>query len=692
VSENVAPEILREIGDQPDDDAPRLRYADALEAAGQADRAEFIRLQCEAVRAQDPTLTRRADELHARYASDWSGFDVVHTNGHVFATWRRGFIERLEVRGKLFFDLQLRWADVLTRHSVSTLILSGETALADAAAALAVPGLTALRSLEIVAKGVEATDPLRRAWRPKLMGVPHFLDPSQLPVDSLQKLRLGGALFSLAPELAAAFAQSRRFPKLKSLTFADDCGLTSAGAATILGGPVLESVHELTCGGKAFGDEAVVALGASSAASTLRSLSISRGPLTAVSAAPLASLHGLERLSISGSDNAAFGDALAQGLAAAPIARTLQRLALYATGLTKVGVQALAAGGPWPALAALDLGFEKLGKNVVALARSERLPALKELSLRQTAVGAAVLESLATGPLTATLTRLDLRDNPKLDDASFESFLVVDRLPRLALLSVEKTGLTAEGARRLMTRFAHVVGIDPTKLERAAADRQALAEKIATRAAAPKLAPVPASEQVQFKDRNLKLIVIEALRNKNLLPSFDPREFYAVELGKKWDDNAAYTYRVDRHVLKHLLAIPITREMAQKIDKLTWDGGHAVFRDIWRHWDGEDETFHVRDLSGIEELVNLRVLVLGYGNRVKQWAPAIRLPHLEVVELWGGGMKDIGVLAGAPALKKVRFESVDGWDTPPNQRGIAALQARGVVVEWGSPGVRSKQE
>jgi uncharacterized protein (TIGR02996 family) len=40
--------FLEAIGDEPDDDTPRLIYADWLEEHGEPERAEFIRLQCRA--------------------------------------------------------------------------------------------------------------------------------------------------------------------------------------------------------------------------------------------------------------------------------------------------------------------------------------------------------------------------------------------------------------------------------------------------------------------------------------------------------------------------------------------------------------------------------------------------------------------------------------------------------------------
>jgi uncharacterized protein (TIGR02996 family) len=51
--------FLEAIADNPDDDTPRLVYADWLDDHGDAHRAEFIRVQCELARlpAEDPRRT-----------------------------------------------------------------------------------------------------------------------------------------------------------------------------------------------------------------------------------------------------------------------------------------------------------------------------------------------------------------------------------------------------------------------------------------------------------------------------------------------------------------------------------------------------------------------------------------------------------------------------------------------------------
>lgn len=92
-------EFLRAIRAAPADDTPRLVYADWLEEVGQAERAQFIRLQCEyAPLPRDGgrrrELKEQAYELLRRNARAWG---VPGKGWGKTATFRRGFIERIVV-------------------------------------------------------------------------------------------------------------------------------------------------------------------------------------------------------------------------------------------------------------------------------------------------------------------------------------------------------------------------------------------------------------------------------------------------------------------------------------------------------------------------------------------------------------------------------------------------------------------
>jgi uncharacterized protein (TIGR02996 family) len=90
--------FLQAILERPEDDVPRLVYADWLDENGDSERAEFIRLQCALAKLPPDAPQRRAmrqreDELLALHSWEWAaGF------GWKIQEWQfvRGFIERVE--------------------------------------------------------------------------------------------------------------------------------------------------------------------------------------------------------------------------------------------------------------------------------------------------------------------------------------------------------------------------------------------------------------------------------------------------------------------------------------------------------------------------------------------------------------------------------------------------------------------
>src|SRR5215467_10473117 len=70
--------FLAAIRENPDDDTPRLIYADWLDDRGDADRAEFIRVQCELAKyadrdARPSELVSREANLLACHEEEWLG-------------------------------------------------------------------------------------------------------------------------------------------------------------------------------------------------------------------------------------------------------------------------------------------------------------------------------------------------------------------------------------------------------------------------------------------------------------------------------------------------------------------------------------------------------------------------------------------------------------------------------------------
>jgi uncharacterized protein (TIGR02996 family) len=87
--------LLRAIGAHPDEDTPRLAFADYLEEHGNADRAAFIRGQIEYVRLKEDSLHRREVAFKCRqlleaHEEEW----LTPRDAYSFDwNWSRGFVE-----------------------------------------------------------------------------------------------------------------------------------------------------------------------------------------------------------------------------------------------------------------------------------------------------------------------------------------------------------------------------------------------------------------------------------------------------------------------------------------------------------------------------------------------------------------------------------------------------------------------
>src|SRR5205807_1195594 len=96
--------FLQEILANPEDDTPRLVYADWLDDHGEGGRGEFIHLQCELARLPEGApgraeRARRADELQAMYEEEWVGPLRELVQGWEF---RRGFVAKVSLRAADF--------------------------------------------------------------------------------------------------------------------------------------------------------------------------------------------------------------------------------------------------------------------------------------------------------------------------------------------------------------------------------------------------------------------------------------------------------------------------------------------------------------------------------------------------------------------------------------------------------------
>ena len=92
--------LLRAIREMPDEDTPRLVYADYLDEEGDAARAEFIRVQVERARLaegapQRAALEDREHDLLAQHESAWLGVAPDDMDGLTEWEFERGFVHEI---------------------------------------------------------------------------------------------------------------------------------------------------------------------------------------------------------------------------------------------------------------------------------------------------------------------------------------------------------------------------------------------------------------------------------------------------------------------------------------------------------------------------------------------------------------------------------------------------------------------
>src|SRR5262245_44558022 len=109
--------LLAAIYDAPDDDAPRMVFADWLDDHGEAARAEFIRLQLRlAALGEDDAgrdaLVRREEELLAANREAWIAEVPTWAGVEVEPRFRRGWPEAAECTADAF----LKHGAKLIRH------------------------------------------------------------------------------------------------------------------------------------------------------------------------------------------------------------------------------------------------------------------------------------------------------------------------------------------------------------------------------------------------------------------------------------------------------------------------------------------------------------------------------------------------------------------------------------------------
>lgn len=437
-TDDMAPEVeafLQRIRAFPDDDAPRLIFADWLEEHAAAAerfgspasrewneaRGRFIRIQIALAQLQpdvdDDALTRPSNDkmemmgeeqrLENAYKADW----IAPLHGLALdPRFRRGFVEDIQIEAR-----------VLMRHAGEVFDASPirRIRLIDVSDGLpevfACPYLSRINDLKIHASYVG--EPLARA----LARSKHL--------SGLRTLHLFRNRFE--DEGVRHLATSPMFANLEDLDLGDN-GLTETSAHVLASSPHLSRIKRLELRLNRLGPVGAEAIAGSERLPELIRVGLAENEIGA------ARIHTLTR---------------SDGFFRVPIL-DLSSNELHASALQIIFHRA--AGGVDPAtsrLRDLDLSNNPLLDNGVrVIAACERLANLRSLRLAGCQIGDEGLRALTVRPYLSNLVKLDLSNNP-IGDAGCRALLEANYLPNLRRPIVPGIGISLAMHKRLAERY-----------------------------------------------------------------------------------------------------------------------------------------------------------------------------------------------------------------------------------------------
>ena len=253
--------LVRAVVAHPDDDTPRLVYADWLEETGRPDRAAFVRAQVDAARAEPWTPARRrataaAARLLDRHRDDWHPAWA----GGMRVEYARGFVERVVVdpdvfpvvADTVFANAPVRALGFRRNYTIEEPGFRPPTL----APALAVPGLRQLVRLELDSLALTPEDAYALGDCPHLAGLRELsLRNNAVPPSWVADVLAGpkfphlesldlAEIANLGPAVVRGLLRAKH-RRLRAVDLSGMGSLDSDGLQAVLNAPVLERVEEL---------------------------------------------------------------------------------------------------------------------------------------------------------------------------------------------------------------------------------------------------------------------------------------------------------------------------------------------------------------------------------------------------------------------------------------------------------------
>lgn len=384
--------FLRVIEAEPDDDAVRLVFADWLEENGDADRARFIRLQCEHHRLKEDAaprgtatrrreLERKINALLKRHREAWTAGLPAWTQKEAF---QRGFLEIWQMTGKQFLDDAGRIRAIAPLDTLFLRLLKGREAAVFASEHLGGLSWLWVQEAQLTDAGVRA-----------LVSSPHLgrvcrLGLARITLDDSKDAN------KLTDASAIALAEADNLPALTDLDLSGYRKITVAGARAIVGSARRAGLKGLNLSGGA-GGPGVAALfrGRACRLTGLEELMLNDLKLGDTGAEALAGAAALRHLQVLWLTQNKIGDRGAALLAASPYFTELTDLDLWKNGLTDAGVLAILASPGLRGVRELQLGENPQITDASARAILDDGRAWQKVGLAGTQVSPALQEQVA---------------------------------------------------------------------------------------------------------------------------------------------------------------------------------------------------------------------------------------------------------------------------------------------------------
>jgi uncharacterized protein (TIGR02996 family) len=447
--------FLAAICAEPDDDAPRLIYADWLEEHGDLDRAEFIRAQCELARLEaedcasqalfeslqerlDPALDRvnwqpidagiarrwelrrRVLALLKRHGKSWAaaaprrcGLSWTWDRYRPWAAWDRGFLERATLKGATALR---RSADAL-RH-VPLRFLALPRPHADQARALLGSGLVGR---------------VTGLWFD--YGAADFLRALGAHADAARVTSLSSSQArNDIDDIARALTASANWRGLRRLNLRGSNDMSARATEGLLRAGHLRGL-------------------------TLLRLNAGRWTTDTVRTLATAGLSELRTLELYGCP---LNDEAAEALGSSPSLKRLRTLQLDTSGISGRGLSSLIASPRLPHLTVLTLHWcrnrsWKLNEQALANARGSSLRSLQISLMHVANLAAEAARALAGCPALRDLLVLNLQTN-RLNDRALEALIHHARFTRLAVLDLSYNDFGDRGVAAL-ARWPGLAGV-----------------------------------------------------------------------------------------------------------------------------------------------------------------------------------------------------------------------------------------